>query len=242
MKTFHILLVDDHPSIRFTFQMALEAEGHAVELAASVEETLVKTARRRFDLLILDLRLGMDSGLQLLAELRTRGVDSFVLMMTAHGTVADAVGAMKLGAIDFLQKPLDPSRLRAAVVDIIERQCVVANAAKAAAPPAESYQRQIIEAKHALNCRDFDAARRYLAGALEIDDHSADAHYLYGVLLELNHKRDDARRYYKRALDLYAEHSLAQAQLQRLESSAAFPVKQPLNHFRADQGGSTPAR
>ena len=70
MKSFHILLVDDHRSIRFTFQVALEAEGHVVDLAASVEETLTKTQRHHYDLLILDLCLGAESGLKLLADLR----------------------------------------------------------------------------------------------------------------------------------------------------------------------------
>ncbi len=211
MKTFHILLVDDHPGIRFTFQLALEAEGHHVESAGSAAETLGKTTRQRFDLLILDLRLGAESGLQLLANLRERGVDSFVLMMTAHGTVADAVAAMRLGAIDFLEKPLDPSRLRAAVVNIIARQRKAARVG-----PAGSYEREITEAKHSLNCRDFEDARRRLLRALELNGQSADAHYLFGVLQELNHRHDEARRYYRRALDLYAEHSLAAAQLTRL--------------------------
>ena len=215
MKPFRILLVDDHQSIRFTFRVALESEGHDVALAGSAAETLEMTARQRFDLLILDLRLGADSGTQLLADLRDRGVDSAALMMTAHGTVADAVAAMKLGAIDFLAKPLDPARLRAAVVDIVERRHAADRAARAAAPLEGTHAHQIIEAKHALNCRDFDAARGLLARALETNDHSADAHYLYGVLQELNDRHDDARRYYRRALDLYAEHNLA-AQLKRL--------------------------
>ena len=216
MKAFHILLVDDHQSIRFTFQMALEAEGHAVDLAASAEEALVQSERHRYDLLILDLRLGTESGLKLLADLRARGVDSSVLMMTAHGRVADAVEAMKLGAIDFLEKPLDPSRLRAAIVDIIERRRATA-AKKLVGSAVDNYARQIVEAKHALNCRDFATARSHLACALELNSASADAHYLYGVLMELNGKDHEARRFYRRALDLYAGHSLAQAQLDRLE-------------------------
>lgn len=216
MKTFQILLVDDHPSIRLTFEMALESEGHVVEVASSPAEALEKTMHQRFDLLILDLRLGADSGLELLANLRRCGVNSAVLMMTAHGTVADAVEAMKLGAIDFLEKPLDPSRLRAAVTNIIERQHAAERAARAAAPPAGDYAHLIIEAKHALNCRDFEVARGLLARALELNDHSADAHYLLGLLQELNDRHDEARRYYRRALDLYAEHSLAAAQLNRL--------------------------
>ncbi len=221
MKSFHILLVDDHRQIRFTFQVALEAEGHVVDLAASVEETLTKTQRHRYDLLILDLRLGAESGLKLLTDLRARGVDSSVLMMTAHGRVADAVEAMKLGAIDFLEKPLEPSRLRAAVVDIIARsRATAATANQLKGSAADSYARQIVEAKHALNCRDFATARSHLACALELNNASADAHYLYGVLLELNGKDHDARRFYRRALDLYAGHSLAQAQLARLEAPA----------------------
>ena len=67
----------------------------------------------------------------------------------------------------------------------------------------------MIAARHALNCHDLAAAHLHLARALELNNHSADAHYLFGSMLELNHNPERAKRYYHRALQLYAEYSLA---------------------------------
>ena len=205
MHLFHILLVDDHETIRFTFRLALESDGYNVDTAGSVSEARAKMEQRYYDLLILDLRLGMESGLTLLASIRAHDIQTPVLVMTAHGTTEDAIKAMKLGAVDFLSKPLDPVQFRATVTEVLQR-CLPSRD-KAPAAGDKTYERQIVEARHALNCRDFSAARRHLTRALELNSHSADAHYLYGSMLELSNHPEKAGRYYHRALQLYAEYS-----------------------------------
>ena len=207
MHPSHLLLVDDHENILFTFRLALESDGYVVDTASSTAETRARMEARYYDLLILDLRLGTESGLNLLAALRANGIETPVLMMTAHGTAEDAVAAMKLGAVDFLSKPLEPVGFRAAVAEVLKRRL-----ASPGNPPStgdKTYERQLVEARHALNCRDFASAHLHLARALELNSQSADAHYLFGSMLELNHNPDRARRYYHRALQLYAERSLA---------------------------------
>lgn len=211
MHCFHLLLVDDHENIRFTFRLALESEGYDVDTAGSVSEARAKMEGRYYDVLILDLRLGAESGLTLLSGLRANGIETPVLMMTAHGTTEDAISAMKLGAVDFLEKPLEPVRFRAVVAEVLRRR--LPSPDKAPAAGDKTYERQITEARHALNCRDFAAAHLHLARALELNSHSADAHYLFGTMLELNHNPDRARRYYHRALQLYAEYSFAKSPL-----------------------------
>ena len=211
MHSFHLLLVDDHENIRFTFRLALESDGYDVDIAGSVAEAKAKIAQRCYDVLILDLRLGVESGLKLLAGLRADGDDTPVLMMTAHGTTEDAVAAMKLGAVDFLTKPLEPVRFRAVVAEVLQRR--LSSNEHGHVPSREEYERQVSEARHALNCHDAATARPHLARALELNSHSADAHYLFGVMLELNHDPDKAKRYYHRALQLYAEQSFALASL-----------------------------
>ena len=211
MHSFHLLLVDDHENIRFTFRLALESDGYAVDIAGSVAEAKARIVQRCYDVLILDLRLGVESGLKLLAGLRADGDDTPVLMMTAHGTAEDAVAAMKLGAVDFLIKPLEPVRFRAVVAEVLQRHLRSDDHVHVSS--REEYDRQISEARHALNCRDVTTTRQHLARALELNSHSADAHYLFGLMLELNHDSDKAKRYYHRALQLYAEHSFAQASL-----------------------------
>ena len=213
MHSFHLLLVDDHENIRFTFRLALESDGYDVDIAGSVAEAKAKIAQRCYDVLILDLRLGVESGVELLAGLRADGDDTPVLMMTAHGTTKDVIAAMKLGAVDFLIKPLEPVRFRAVVAEVLQRR--LSSDDHGHAPTRDEYERRISEARHALNCRDVTAARLHLARALELNSHSADAHYLFGVMLEMNNDPHKAKRYYHRALQLYAEYSFAKAPLHR---------------------------
>ena len=208
MHSTHILLVDDHENIRFTFRLALESEGYEVDTAGAVAEALAKIAGRYYDLLILDLRLGVESGLELLAGARVDGIDTPALMMTAHGTAKDAVAAMKLGAVDFLEKPLDPASFRSAVAKVLRPRLPLAVAP--ANPGKSADGRLVAEARHAINCRDFTKAHSHLARALELNSQSPDAHYLFGLLLERTNHAEKARRYYRRALQLYAERSFAQ--------------------------------
>ena len=185
MHRFHLLLVDDHENIRFTFRLALETEGYDVDLAASLSEAQAKIEARCYDVLILDLRLGVESGLTLLAQMRADRIDTPVIMITAHGSAQEAVAAMKLGAVDFLAKPLHPVQLRSAVAEVLRRRLPASDMARTP-PAAGPASVKISEARHALNCRDVSAARLHLARALELNSHSADAHYLYGCMLEMS--------------------------------------------------------
>jgi DNA-binding response OmpR family regulator len=209
MNKPNILIADDDANIRMTFRVALETEGCIVALARNAQEALRMASERTFQLLILDLRLGGDNGLKLLADLRQQGVAAPVLLITAYGTVEDAVAAMKLGAIDFLTKPLDPARLRAAVGEILDRAPAGGPEADVRQPWDGSYQASLLEAKRALNARDFGEARKHLTRAVEINPESAVAHHFFGVLLEVNGNADDARRYYRRAHELDPNFGLA---------------------------------
>ena len=209
MKHPAILIADDDANVRLTFRVALETDGCVVALARNAHEALQMARERAFQLLILDLRLGGDNGLQLLGELRKVGVATPVLLITAYGTVEDAVAAMKLGAIDFLAKPLDPIRLRAAVGEILHRSGSRVPDEAFPQPAKGSCQNHLLEAKRALNARDFAAARKHLTRAVEVNPESADAHHLFGVLLEVNGNFEDARRYYRRAQELDPRFGLA---------------------------------
>ncbi len=70
---------------------------------------------------MLDLRIGEDSGLDVLASMRQAGVQTPTLMITAYGSIRNAVRAMQLGAIDFLEKPIEPVALRKIVAEILDR-------------------------------------------------------------------------------------------------------------------------
>src|SRR6266540_6204313 len=104
--TFHILVVDDEPSIRETLGGILEDEGYRVTPAADGESGLELLRDQHFDVVLLDIWLpGMD-GLAVLAEVKALEDRPEVVMISGHGTIETAVRATKLGAYDFLEKPL----------------------------------------------------------------------------------------------------------------------------------------
>ena len=101
-----ILIVDDEPGVRSSLSGVLRDEGYTVEAVASGEECLDRMTRGPVDLIVLDVWLpGMD-GLATLARLRERQVDAQIVLISGHGNIESAVRAIKLGAFDFVEKPL----------------------------------------------------------------------------------------------------------------------------------------
>ncbi len=106
-----VLIVDDEPNLRESLREYLALEGFTCSLAEDGPSALQALSREVFDAVVLDLRLpGMD-GLAVLEALRAQGPNLPVIMMSAHGQIPDAVGAMRLGAVDFLVKPFNPEEL-----------------------------------------------------------------------------------------------------------------------------------
>src|ERR687886_29942 len=101
-----ILIVDDEPGVRTALTGVLRDEGYSVEAVSSGEACIDRAARGGVDLILLDVWLpGMD-GLSTLARLRDRQVDAQVVLISGHGNIESAVRAIKLGAFDFVEKPL----------------------------------------------------------------------------------------------------------------------------------------
>ncbi len=123
----NILVVDDEEDVRSFVAEALEGDGHACTEAASGREALAELARRGYDLLFTDLKMpGMD-GIELVKQARAVAPELEIVVLTAHGTVDAAVLAMKLGAFDFLKKPISsPGELRLVAARALERRSLLA--------------------------------------------------------------------------------------------------------------------
>ncbi len=117
-----ILVIDDEASIRESLQTLLELEGFQVETAATGEEGLAKIAERPMDLVLLDFALPDRNGLEILRDIRDRDPELGVIMITAYGTVENAVAAMQAGATNFIQKPWDNEKLVADVRAVVGRR------------------------------------------------------------------------------------------------------------------------
>lgn len=101
-----ILIVDDEKGIRTTLRAILEDEGFEVEAVGSGERCLEVTRSAVFDLIMLDIWLGEMDGLQVLEHLKREGYPANIIMISGHGTIENAVTATRLGAWDFIEKPL----------------------------------------------------------------------------------------------------------------------------------------
>jgi two-component system response regulator FlrC len=135
-----ILVVDDEDGIRAFLAEALEHDGHEVTTAASGDEALRLTAASAFHVVLTDLRMPGVDGMTVVRRLRAEQPDTEVIVLTAHGTVATAVDAMKLGVFDYLQKPVSSLvELRLLVARAVERRALVSARDRAAldvdAPP-----------------------------------------------------------------------------------------------------------
>jgi two-component system response regulator AtoC len=121
-KKISVLIVDDEAYVRDSLADLLRAEGLRVATADGANSALDVLAKQRFDVIVTDLKMPSGDGLALLEESRAAGIAIPILVITGAGTVADAVSAMKAGAFDFLQKPVDPDELTLVVRRAAERR------------------------------------------------------------------------------------------------------------------------
>ena len=110
-----ILLVDDDPGLLRLLSIRLRAEGYDIEAVDSAQNALAILSRFAPDLVITDLRMDKMDGIGLLKELQSRSPGLRVVIVTAHGTIPDAVAATQGGAFGFLTKPIDKDELLATV-------------------------------------------------------------------------------------------------------------------------------
>src|SRR5690348_2928461 len=116
-----VLIIDDEAAIRESLETLLEFEGYFVQAAETGEEGLARLGEAPYDLVLLDFALPDRNGLEVLSEIRSRDPQLPVIMITAYGTVDNAVRAMQNGATNFIQKPWDNEKLLADVRTAVAR-------------------------------------------------------------------------------------------------------------------------
>jgi DNA-binding NtrC family response regulator len=203
-----ILVVDDEKNIRLTLSRALEELGRPIMTAVNGEDALQQIEDGNVGVMLLDLKMpGMD-GMEVLRRVAEERPDIRVVIITAHGDVPNAVDAMRLGAVDFMQKPFSPDEVRAVVRGLVDRAAVDSSR-------AESYEEDIALAKRAVNERHVRAAIVHARQAIARDSTRAEAFNLLGALLEITGDRTEAQKQYRVALDLDPTNRAARANLER---------------------------
>jgi DNA-binding response OmpR family regulator len=231
MKPASILITDDESNIRLTVRTALESDGYVVREASNGKEALEAIERQTPDLVVLDLNMpGMD-GIAVLEHLKSLAANKpRVIILTAFGSIATAVRATRMGAVDFLEKPITPAELRQTVRSVLTEP-------ELDAPPAGimdiqgGYEHALSRIRRALRLADYSSAESLLEKAAERkNQHTAEYFNLLGVLYEAHHKWRLARKCYGKAITADKRFEPAQANMRRLFELRAYgrshePVK-----------------
>ncbi len=125
-----ILIVDDEPMIRTTLREILEYEKYEVEEAEDAKKALEIIDKQEFKVILSDIKMPGMNGIEFLEELQKKGNNIPVIMITGHGDIDTAVEALKKGAFDFIQKPLDLNRLLISVRHAFEKEQLVVETKK----------------------------------------------------------------------------------------------------------------
>ena len=148
-KPAHLLLVDDDPGLLKLLGLRLTSEGYSVVTAESGAEGLRVLNREKVDLVISDLRMDEMDGMQLFAEIQKVQPGMPVIILTAHGSIPDAVAATQQGVFSFLTKPVDKDALYQAIDDALEQS----------APATDERWREAIVTRSPLMLRLLEQAR-----------------------------------------------------------------------------------
>jgi two-component system alkaline phosphatase synthesis response regulator PhoP len=126
MSPAHILIIDDEPGVRIILEGTLKVDGYVLETAVDGEDALQKIAANSYDLILLDLHLGQIDGLQVLEATHRQDPTIVVIILTGYASMESAVNALRLGAFDYLFKPVMPDVIRQRVKAGLEsRQAVL---------------------------------------------------------------------------------------------------------------------
>jgi DNA-binding NtrC family response regulator len=186
-----ILVADDEANIRKTLSLVLESAGHTVDVARDGDEALELCKQNHPDIAFLDLRMPKTDGLEALAQMRALSPKTSVVIITAYGTAANAVEAMKLGAVDFVEKPFDPKMVGVLAEEILFRKQMASGG---------SFDDLMHLADLARERKAHFEARAYLKAAMARAFDRAEPYYWLGHLSEEEGDERRAVQYYYMAV------------------------------------------
>jgi DNA-binding response OmpR family regulator len=148
-------------------------------------------------------------GMEVLRHVRKHQPDIRIIIITAHGTIESAVEAMRLGAVDFIQKPFTPGEIRHLVRRVLDREQIADETAK-------DYDAHIELAKRCISDRKFDSAKEHVNQAIAADTSKPEAFNLKGALLEIDGQKEEALKQYRVAYHLEPTYAPAKENLERI--------------------------
>jgi len=193
-----ILIVDDSKNIRITIQHLLENENHEFDIAMNGKEALDKILTNEFDLVFLDIRMPTMDGMEVLREIRKKGNKTPVVILSAYGTVDNAVEAMKLGVVDFMTKPFTPTEIRELLQSFEKREALNEEEEEPEKELSLAELEQYV--KRLISSEKYEKAMDILKKYLEKYQDSGIIYYYLGLLSESREDFEKALKYYRTAL------------------------------------------
>ena len=209
-----ILIVDDEKNIRKFLDQCLKKE-YEVKAVMNGAEALEILEKEKYDLVFLDINMPIMDGMEALEKISKKGINVSVIMMTAYGTIERAVEAMKLGAVDFINKPFTVDEITELVNKVFQRESLREESVTA-------YEEYLEYAKKCILERDYENAVKFLEKAVSKNISMPEPHNLIGAVYELKSDMLQAKKHYRVALDLDPTYLPAKENLHRSSSSLEY--------------------
>jgi FixJ family two-component response regulator len=187
-----ILVADDQRNVRGNLTMIFEAAGYRADATGDSEEVLARCHQRHYDIAFVDINMTKIDGLGLVRYIRALSKKTTVVMLSQYGLVTKVVEAMKLGAIDFVEKPINPRKTQLLCEEILWRRQLAKN---------ETVNELLHRAELALEQNALVEVRVYLKMAMLRDQNRAEPYYWLSELCEAQGEIREALYYYCRAID-----------------------------------------
>jgi DNA-binding response OmpR family regulator len=216
MNAIRILIVDDEINIRLMLRTLLEAEGYSVSEALNGREALDEIERGGFDLILLDLNMPVLDGMSVLEQLNASQAQTKprVIVLSAYGSVAKAVKATRLGALDFLEKPATPEEIRETVAAVLKEPQPARS--ESATDVETGYAGVLNRIRRAMRVADFATAETLLMKAADLAHQDAPYFNLLGIIYEARHQWRLARKFYGKAMKADRHYKPAEQNMKRL--------------------------
>jgi DNA-binding NtrC family response regulator len=211
----HILVVDDERNIRNNLSMVLEAAGYKVDVASNGDDAILRVKEGLYDIALVDVQMPKMNGLEVLRYFRGLRPKMAVVILTAYGTVSRAVEAMKLGAVDFLEKPFDPKNLLLLCEEIVQRRKMGMSG---------TVDELLHLAELARERKAYVEARMHLKIAMMRDLTRPEPYYQLGEISEIDGNVREALHYYFMAIEAKPTFEPAREALKRLGHLDARPT------------------
>jgi DNA-binding response OmpR family regulator len=223
MTPIRILIVDDETNIRLMLRTTLSTEGYVIDEAVDGREALNAIGRKRPDVMILDLSMPVLNGMGVLQELKGMCPEDKprIIVLTAYGSIATAVKATRLGAMDFLEKPISPDEVRESVAAVL--------AEPAPRPHTDAddllsggYVGVLDRVRRALRLASYADAETLLMRAADLAHKDAAYFNLLGVLYEAQRKWRLAKKFYGKAIAADKRYEPSQLNMRRIYELETF--------------------